>query len=263
MQRKVTLWLILHATTILAVAHRPKISYHFRTYGDAKFLHSKQRLLHEADATGWFNTTAALSPSNLPDAFKRIYGHIFNQSRGGGYWSWKLAVFEMTLQNSMIDGDILVYMDAGCSLNVHAHSRFWDYIAMVRSSPYDVISFQLTHPEHVWTTDRVFQAFGVRNQSDSIRMSNQYMATVIVMQKGPHVRRWFKLVKSVLEHDPWLLTDRYNYEARLSDPDFKEARHDQSIFSVSRKIVGSIVIPDETYPPRQIQFPFWASRIRK
>ena len=66
------------------------------------------------------------------------------------------------------------------------------------------------------------------------------------------------MANDVVQSDPWLLTDRYNREAKSLDPEFNDARHDQSILSVSRKIVGSIVISDEI-GPRQLQFPFWAS----
>jgi hypothetical protein len=66
------------------------------------------------------------------------------------------------------------------------------------------------------------------------------------------------MVNEILERDPWLFTDKYNEEAKRLHPEFIDNRHDQSILSVSRKMIGSVVIPDETYP----NYPFWASRSR-
>lgn len=236
------------------------VSFHFRTYGDSKFRYSKVRLVHEARASGWFDTAVALGPSDLPTAFKRRYVSILRESRGGGYWIWKFAVFRMAL-DVMSEGDVLVYLDAGCEINPKGGGKFWEYIDMLRASPYDVISFEMTYAEHKWTTNRVFDAFNVRNES--IRASGQYVGGIIVMRKGPHLRRWLRLVDSVLEADPWLITDRYNREAKAADPDFIEARHDQSIMSVSRKIVGSVVVPYETDRAKRPRLsPFWASRIR-
>eukprot|EP00661_Eupelagonemidae_sp_cell13_P005533 gene5532-790_t len=212
-------------------------SYHFRTYGDARFDRAKARLVRTARKSGWFNTTVTLGPSSLPAAFRRRYAAILRQPRGGGYWIWKLAVFHLALEH-MADGDFLVYLDAGCELNLGGAARFRDYVAMVDASPYDVLSFEVTHPEHKWTTDRVFRAFGVVNRTDPIRLSRQYVGGILIMQSGPHLHRWLDLVGRVLDSDPWLITDRYNHEARAADPAFIEARHDQSMFSVSRKLMA-------------------------
>ena len=38
--------------------------------------------------------------------------------------------------------------------------------------------------------------------------------------------------------DPWMITDKYNGETKKTNPSFKENRHDQSIMSVSRKLLG-------------------------
>ena len=115
----------------------------------------------------------------------------------------------------------------------------------------DILSFSMWfHQERTWTTENIFRYFNV-STTDSIRTSGQFMATVLVLRKGPHLRAWLDMIKDVLAHDSNLFTDAYNDEARQAYPGFKDNRHDQSVSSVTRKLIGSIVIPDETYPPNQ------------
>lgn len=71
---------------------------------------------------------------------------------------------------------------------------------------------------------------------------------------------------TILEEDPWLFTDKYNVNAKQVNPDFVENRHDQSISSVARKLLGCVRYPDETYTAgsyidEMMDKPFWATRM--
>jgi hypothetical protein len=70
-------------------------------------------------------------------------------------------------------------------------------------------------------------------------------------------------MNDIMEKDIWLFSDNYNDESEMINPLFKGARHDQSISSVSRKLIGSVVLPDETWPVGNESVPFWATRKRK
>jgi hypothetical protein len=70
-------------------------------------------------------------------------------------------------------------------------------------------------------------------------------------------------MSQILELDPYVFTDKYNGESKKMNPEFKDARHDQSVASVVRKLVGSILVKDETALPKREQFPIWASRMRQ
>lgn len=71
-------------------------------------------------------------------------------------------------------------------------------------------------------------------------MDGQIEAGTVVLQKGPHYRKWIEMCLSVLHADPWLITDIYNNEAKEQEPSFRENRHDQSIMGVSRKKMGYV-----------------------
>ena len=67
--------------------------------------------------------------------------------------------------------------------------------------------------------------------------------------------------------DSLLITDKYNQTNQKEY--FKDNRHDQSISSIIRKKIGSVVIEkDESWivpfgSSESLKYPFWATRIRK
>ena len=71
-------------------------------------------------------------------------------------------------------------------------------------------------------------------------------------------------IEKILEDNLLLITDYYNKNNQ--NKEFINNRHDQSVFSIIRKIHGSIVISDETYFKERFnskiaqKFPFWATR---
>jgi hypothetical protein len=67
-------------------------------------------------------------------------------------------------------------------------------------------------------------------------------------------------IKSGLMQDPLLFTDKYNDQALRANPKFKDNRHDQSVFSVTRKQMGCELLPTER---RGEKNPIWMSRIRE
>lgn len=68
-------------------------------------------------------------------------------------------------------------------------------------------------------------------------------------------------------YNPLLFTDYYNRQKQ--HPEFKDNRHDQSISSILRKQIGTIIIDgNETYMKpfgkiESLKYPFWATRHRK
>ena len=67
-------------------------------------------------------------------------------------------------------------------------------------------------------------------------------------------------------HDnPILFTDDYNNNpCNRGRDEYIETRHDQSVFSIIRKLYGSILLSEETYftfgSEHSLKFPFWATR---
>lgn len=236
---------------------------HLISYADAKFARTMVRLLREARAFGRFQSIRGYGPSDLDQDFKRKFKHLLEKERGGGYWIWKFGVISKRLAE-ILDGDFLVYLDAGSSVNPRGRERFEEYLAMLNTSDRGVISFEMDvngFMERKWTTGHIFRHFQVLSNK-SITESGQYYGGVLIMQKKPHLLRCLESAEEALSSDPLMITDVYNSGKNL--PGFIENRHDQSVLSVVRKVCGSIVIRDESaMGPWLYKAPFWSTRKRK
>ena len=237
---------------------------HFITYGDSKFEKSKKRILNEAKEFNAFKTIKGYGPQDLSEDFIEKYKDIFKHSRGGGYWIWKLSIIKDTI-NNINDGEYLVYLDAGCTINKRGKKRFYEYIDKLENSKnnYGILSFQMTHNEYKYTTKEIFNYFNIKCDSDIFK-SGQYMATLLIMKKNKHLMECLDKYEKCINDNPSLITDIYN---KNQYSEFIDNRHDQSIFSVLRKIHGSEVIDgDESWivpfgGPESLKYPFWATRL--
>jgi len=242
-----------------------KNNIHLITYGDNKYKKAKQRILNQAEDFGVFKTIKAFGPDDLTNEFKEKYKEILNMPRGGGYWIWKLDIIKQTM-NNINENDYIVYLDAGCTINKLGMNRFNEYINMFNNSEseYGVLSFQMPHLEKLWTTSQIFKYFNIEN-GDDVSETGQYMSTIIMMRKNNHLRKYIEEFEKCIETDKYLITDNYNEINQLSC--FRDNRHDQSISSIIRKKIGSIVIEDETWyrtfgTEESLKYPFWATRSR-
>lgn len=243
-----------------------KYNIHFITYGDSKFEKSKKRILNEAKEFGVFKTVKGYRPQDLSEDFIKKHKDIFKHSRGGGYWIWKLNIIRQAI-NDINEGEYLVYLDAGCTINKRGKKRFYEYIDKLENSPnnYGILSFQMTHNEYKYTTKEIFDYFNIKCDSDIFK-SGQYIATLLIMKKNKHLIKCLDKYEKCIEDNPLLITDIYNSKNQHSE--FIDNRHDQSIFSIIRKIHDSEVIKgDESWivpfgGPESLKYPFWATRIR-
>jgi len=242
---------------------------YFCTYADSKFRKAKLDILRNAAETGWFDIIRGFGPNDLSESFRERYNDVLQQPRGGGYWLWKLYVFE-TMYKDMNEGDVFVYCDAGTYINKYASDRFAEYISMLLSSPFDVLSFQMEgKEERQYTSGRMFRAFGIHDLDHPIRMSDQHVAGILIMRKGPHLRKYLAMVRRIVDMDPWIITDRYSDEAKAEYASFINARHDQSLTSLSLKVLGRVSIEsDETHAwwndvKNRGAYPFWARARRR
>jgi hypothetical protein len=237
---------------------------HFITYANAAFENPMNRIISEARNTSWFTTSTPYRPHNLSSEFRNKYNDILLRPRGAGYWIWKIDIIKQHLDKIEND-DFLIYMDAGCSINPNGKKRFNEYIDMLNKSNEGIISFQMPHPEKIWTTRQIFQHFNLDLNSDYAN-SGQILGGILIMKKNEKLLKIIDEYFKVLATNKLLFTDDYNNKNQESF--FKDNRHDQSIFSLIRKIHGSFVLGDETFFPHfgsdiSLQYPFWATQKRK
>jgi hypothetical protein len=180
--------------------------------------------------------------------------------RGFGLWVWKpWAILEV--MKSVRDGDIVFYLDAGCTVHTSAKSkvRYQWYINHIRA--HGILVFQQKFLECNWTRREVIDHFHLTELEVN---SGQAMAGVqghLVNEKQLlFVKDWLDactLESGRLLKDVGVL---HNEDER-----FIEHRHDASIFSCIAKHKGIQMIQDETfhYPKWNRDggnFPFWTTR---
>lgn len=237
---------------------------HLITYSNDVFARSKARLCKEAKETGWFDTVTAYGPEDLDADFKQALQSVLSQRRGAGYWVWKPYIIKKKLAE-ICDGDVLVYLDAGCSICRSGEKRFFEYVTMLQNEKSDgIISFQMNHIEKNWTTKEIFSHFKV-DPNGKVANSGQFMSTVRIMRKTSQLQKLIDLELSTYLSMPLLVTDMYNKQQQAEC--FQDNRHDQSVFSVIRKLHNTIVLPDETFwkhfgCAESLQYPIWATRRR-
>jgi hypothetical protein len=236
----------------------------FITYGNELYNNSKKRLREESINSGWFDTINIYGPDNLSEEFKSEFKDILEKPRGGGYWIWKFDIIKQQL-TKLANNDILIYMDAGCTINTNGKTRFNEYIDMLNNSNESIISFQMHHlPERNFTTKEIFQYFKVDLNSDYCT-SGQIVGGILIMKNTEKMMKIIDECINVLRKDHLLVTDYYNKRKQYGG--FRDNRHDQSILSLVRKKHGSIILNDETFCipwgcEESLRFPFWATRYK-
>lgn len=241
----------------------PQKSY-FLTYGDAKYVKSVKRICKEAYDSNYFDFVTGLNRGNLAEEFCTKFQHVLNQVFGGGFWIWKPYIIKQQL-NEMQENDILVYCDAGCTVNKNGLAQFIGLISKINKSEFGIIGFDLVvHPEYRWTNEKVFEYFQIAKNDDKIRNSGQIMASIIILRKCKHVEMLIQKWYETLENDPLLFTDDYNNQHLTWD--FADHRNDQSIFSILRKLYGCVLLTDNTFASDWSTLhdvPFLTTRIRE
>ena len=185
---------------------------------------------------------------------------ILSNPRGYGYWLWKSFIILKTLE-SIEENDILVYTDAGCTLNINGLNRMNEYFDIVKQSKYGILSFELPFFEKQYTKMDLFKNMNLNN--NEFLNSKQLLASIIFFRKCEKtiklVEEWYEICCNY-----HLIDDSHSFLP--NDSSFIEHRHDQSVFSLLAKKYGTEILPDETYfntfDTEGINYPIWATRLK-
>ena len=183
--------------------------------------------------------------------------------KGAGYWIWKPYIVNKRL-SEIRDGDTLVYLDAGCSIRSKGEKRFGEYLDMLGDSECGVMAFQLPYLEKEWTVKEIFQHFDLEPDGE-LANTGQIMGGCCIIRKTGQaveiVEQWY----NTLAANPLLFTDHYSDNQA---PYFRENRHDQSVFSIIRKMHNTVLLPNEIDLRGQPDsknaqsYPFSATRVK-
>ena len=115
----------------------------FIAYADSNLAYSLKRIGRQARKLGFFDEVILYTPDDLPDYL--LQSPLMKAQKGGGYWAWKPVLIHETLLKHD-EGDIVVYVDAGCTLN---KSTEWDLMFKLMRE-YDTICFHYDAEMPAW-----------------------------------------------------------------------------------------------------------------
>ena len=174
---------------------------------------------------GGFDRVVERSPADLDRAFWRRNATILEQGRGAGYWLWKPYIVSRALEDMAAD-DFLFYLDVD---NLVLRSVAPIEAAMRRHGG-GVAAFEIENQvERMWTKRDCFVAMGcdAPRYTDSRQVLASYSAWRRTAAATAFVDAWLHWAQ-----DPQLVADAPSCGPLPDYPEFRDHRHDQSIFSL-------------------------------
>lgn len=235
----------------------------FITFADRKLAPTLKIIKKEAVDSGFFDEVKVFDERTFDKEYWQRYHSFYEQNpRGFGYWIWKPYIIKRELER-MNDGDVLVYLDAGCKINAFGKENYYRYIDYLNTKQ-DIICFEHQNCfEKQYSKTSLLSFFHFENNNDFID-SRQKIATVILIKKTKSsmdfVVEWFEIMHnnfSIIDDSPSALPEM---------PEFIAHRHDQSVFSALCYKYGIKGLSQyEVYPNggdwgQMVDYPFWAAR---
>lgn len=207
-----------------------------------------KRIRRQAEAMGVFDDRLRVwTERDLDAGFReRMGARLDGNPRGYGYWSWKPQIVLQALRE-MPEGDVLLYVDAGCHLNPRGRKRLLEYFRLAQE--HGIVVFQSRSRDEArkgdasqhfltdgaWCKGDLLDFFGVRGDA-SVTATGQLGGTAFLVCKTAETLAFFTRFLSVFEGHFELCDDSPSRLPNL--PGFVENRHDQSVFSLLGKEKG-------------------------
>lgn len=194
------------------------------------YIKAGNRLIEQGKLLNIFDNTILYTPEYLKNdvEFWSMHSNFINTHKMGyGYWLWKSYIIKKTMEK-MQDSDILLYLDAGCEIDDNCKEKILNCIDIVKVDK--IIGSKNGHIERKWNKMDLVKKL---NMNDNIYMNTSQREAgcalyLVCDETRKLVDEWYTLCCDYhnIDDTPSLL-DNVN--------DFREHRHDQSIFSLLTK----------------------------
>jgi hypothetical protein len=208
---------------------------YFISFANEKFEGALKRITRQVSLLNYFDVIKPYTDKELEsftEFWERHGEFVKNNPRGHGYWIWKSYLTLKTLEE-MNDGDVLMYADAGCEINYEGIETLNEFCEKVKTNNKGFLSFQLNdliyHHEERWTKMDLFHHFGVEHYRPSLQLHSTYFVLEKCENTMKIVNMWYFTV-----HNYHFIDD--SPSVAKNDMYFYEHRHDQSVFSIIRKM---------------------------
>jgi len=199
----------------------------FASHGN--YILGGERLIKQVSSLNIFSETFLYTAEDLKrdQYFWSKHGDFINNNRRGyGYWVWKPYIIKETMKK-MSDGDILLYLDCGCEVDVVEKADLLECIQLVKN---DKLVGIFTLLEKDW--NKMDLILKLDANKDIYLNTRQHAAGAnlwLVCNETRHLlNEWYDLACDYHNID-----DTPSISPNLED--FRQHRHDQSIFSLLTK----------------------------
>ena len=193
------------------------------------------RLKSQADDIGLFDKSILYTEEYLQsdkEFWNKHESFIKKNKKGYGYYIWKPYIIKKTMEN-MDDGDILLFLDAGCEIDSKKSESFNKLFEKLKK--YKIIGAHTGFPEIRFTKKDLFIKLGMYN-SEYLN-SQQYQSGtnffLVCNETRKLVNEWYELSCDYKNIDDSKSIS--SIPDIQSHKDFHEHRHDQSVFSLLAK----------------------------
>ena len=194
------------------------------------------RLKSQADDIGLFDKSILYTEEYLQsdkEFWNKHESFIKKNKKGYGYYIWKPYIIKKTMEN-MDDGEMLLYLDAGCEFNIKNRKHFNYFENEIKKEK--IIGYITGLLEHNWTNKDLFLKLNMYEYKHAFSMQRQGGTNMFYVcdETRKLVNEWYELAC-----DRFLMRDSIKSESTVPDLQPKmhngSARHDQSIFSLLTK----------------------------
>lgn len=222
----------------------------FLTFASSDLKQSLSRIEKQARALHFYDQLYLYTEHDLsPEFYDRFRKHLEVGSRGYGYWCWKPQIL-LQILDTLDEGDVIQYTDAGCHLNKKGIDRLAEYFNLAHKAENGILAFQAGKPgselecdqrqfplflDGEWIKGDLLDYFGVRGEKEVVTTPT-IGAGIIFIRRCPQSLQLIKEWLAVIEADFHFIDDQPSRSPNL--PVFREHRHDQAIFSLLCKKYG-------------------------
>lgn len=198
---------------------------HLITFADGspEYRRAADRLEFQAKKLKGIDHIHKFCKSDLGEEYHKIFPKFpKTYKKGFGLWSWKPFLVSQTI-NNINTGDILIYVDAGCEINIKGQKKFQEYIELVNL--HEAVFFQVPHKHSNWTKKELLDLYDAK-----LMNQNQIMGTFFILKNTNKIRslvyNWLQLCS---DQNGKYLKDPIASSSQ--NEGFISHRHDQSCLS--------------------------------
>lgn len=211
---------------------------HFITFANSDSNFSFERIWFEAHEMDVFSTISCYTEKDFDVEYLEKFGNHFTEyKRGYGYWSWKPYLIKKKF-SEIEDGDVVVYADCGCMLLYENRNTLLQWIKIATDSESGILSpCYGPYLERQWTRMDLYDYINKTYNKDNIDIFEntiQCGAGILVLCKNNKSQEFADIWNGIMSNHFHLCTDEPS--SIPNHKEFRENRHDQSVFSMLSKI---------------------------